>query len=80
MLARPLMRGARQSAAIASYPASRRDRPQLDARRARQNAAVGAPGYSSTRRSRSAFAMTDNELRVMAALAQMGLMRRPRTG
>ena len=36
--------------------------------------------YTSTRRSRNAFAMTDSELRVMAALAQMGLMRRPKTG
>ena len=36
--------------------------------------------YNSTRRSRRALAMTDSELRVMAALAQMGLMRRPRKG
>ncbi len=36
--------------------------------------------YSSTRRSRRALAMTDSELRVMAALAQMGLMSSPKTG
>ena len=42
-------------------------------------AALASSGrqYSSTRRSRSALAMTDTELNVIAALAQIGLMRTP---
>src|SRR4030095_9095272 len=36
--------------------------------------------YSAARRRRSAFAMTDTELNVIAALAIMGLRSRPKTG
>ena len=36
--------------------------------------------YSAARRSLSAFPMTDTELNVIAALAQMGLINRPKTG
>jgi hypothetical protein len=36
--------------------------------------------YSVTQRSRSEFPTTDSELRLMAALAQMGLMRTPKKG
>ena len=36
--------------------------------------------YSSTRRSRSAFTITDTELNVMAALAQIGLISVPVNG
>ena len=36
--------------------------------------------YSSARRRRSAFPMTDSELSVIATLAQMGLISRPTTG
>lgn len=36
--------------------------------------------HSSTRRSRSALAMTETELSVIAALAQMGLISTPRNG
>jgi len=36
--------------------------------------------HSATRRSRSALPMTDTELRLIAALAMMGLSRRPNTG
>ena len=36
--------------------------------------------YNSTRRRRSAFAMTDTELKVIAALAIIGLSNRPTNG
>lgn len=36
--------------------------------------------YSFSRRSRSAFIITENELNVMAALAIMGLRSRPKNG
>src|SRR5262245_2976859 len=36
--------------------------------------------YSFTQRSRREFPTTDSELRLMAALAQMGLMRTPKNG
>ena len=36
--------------------------------------------YSCTLRSRSALAMTDTELKVIAALANIGLRSRPKTG
>ena len=36
--------------------------------------------YNLTRRSRSALAITDTELNVMAALAMIGLSRRPANG
>jgi hypothetical protein len=36
--------------------------------------------YSVTRRSRSALAITDTELRLIAALAMMGLSKRPNQG
>ena len=36
--------------------------------------------YSSTRRSRSALPITETELRLIAALAIIGLSRRPKTG
>ena len=39
-----------------------------------------APLQSSTRRRRSALAITETELKVIAALATIGLSRRPRTG
>ena len=39
-----------------------------------------ATGYSSARRSRSALAMTDTELKLMAALAIIGLSSIPSTG
>ena len=38
------------------------------------------PAYSSTRRNRSAFAITDTELNVIAALAIIGLSRMPKNG
>ena len=37
-------------------------------------------GYSSTCRRRSALAITETELRLMAALAIIGLSKRPKTG
>ena len=37
-------------------------------------------GHRGTRRSRRAFAITDTELRLMAALASMGLISRPKAG
>src|SRR5688500_8046043 len=39
-----------------------------------------APVYNSRLRSLSALPMTETELRVIAALAQIGLIRRPTTG
>ena len=39
-----------------------------------------AGDYSATLRSRSALLMTETELKVMAALAKMGLSSRPKTG
>ena len=39
-----------------------------------------AQGYSGDRRSRSAFPITDTELNVIAALAIIGLSRRPKKG
>ena len=40
----------------------------------------GITDYSLTQRSRSEFPTTDRELRLMAALAQTGLMRTPKKG
>jgi hypothetical protein len=40
----------------------------------------GGMRYSFSHRSRSEFPTTDSELRLMAALAQMGLMRTPSHG
>lgn len=37
-------------------------------------------GHNDTRRSRSAFPTTERELRLMAALAQMGVIRMPKKG
>lgn len=56
--------------------------PRHKAPRARCPASIPlAPsGHSGTRRSRSALAMTDTELNVMAALATTGLSSRPRAG
>jgi hypothetical protein len=39
-----------------------------------------APGYSRARRNRNEFPTTERELSVMAALAQMGLIRSPKKG
>lgn len=50
--------------------------PLAQARQARDE----LPLHRSTCRNRSALAMTETELRVIAALAQMGLIRRPSTG
>ncbi len=67
--------------ALAVYVHERRDvpapRPAADGQ---ELVPIHRSTHRSTRRSRSALAMTDSELRVMAALAQMGLMRRPMTG
>ena len=42
--------------------------------------ASGGCGQSASRRSRSALAMTDTELNVIAALAMIGLSSKPNTG
>ncbi len=38
------------------------------------------PPYNSTRRSRSALVITETELKLIAALAIIGLSSRPKTG
>ena len=41
---------------------------------------VSAPGYSCTLRKRNAFAITETELRLIAAPAMMGLSNKPKNG
>ena len=41
---------------------------------------LGSTGHTSARRSRSAFAITDTELKLIAAAAIIGLSRRPNAG
>ena len=64
-------------------------RPHGFSARGRSGAATGGPravvaaisdNYSCTRRNRSALTITDTELNVIAALAQIGAMRIPKNG
>ena len=75
-LSRPVGAGGRGSAR------PRRDRLRRSVSGFRENGErTGAAGpYSFNPRNRSEFAMTDTELKLIAAAARMGLSRIPKTG
>ena len=73
--------GAETATAAPQAPASRwRDELAVAPVENDRRADLKSASYNSTRRRRSAFPTTDSELKVIAALAQMGLISRPMNG
>ncbi len=67
---------------IVSAPAKTRSAPASQCATSSRRTSIGriAVLYSASRRSRSELAITENELRLIAALAIIGDSRRPNTG